>query len=89
MTPTFSTILNFTLKGILEKVHKLQFISSGEADETVIFPKLQRRLLQVRNESQNTFEIRIESTLESIASKILESKDDAVSQAIMCGMNLD
>ena len=86
MTPTFSTIVNFSLKGILEKIHKLQFISSCEADETVIFPRLQRRILQVRNESQNTFEI---PALESIARKILERKDDAVSQAIMCDMNLD
>lgn len=84
-TPTFSTIANFSFKGILGKIHKLQFISSCKAYETIPFPRLQRRIFQVKNESARMFEIPAQ---ESIVRKILQSKDDAVCQAIKRGMSL-
>ena len=37
MTPTFSTVVNFSMKGILEKIHKLEFISSSESDNSILF----------------------------------------------------
>ena len=33
MTPTFSTVVNFSVKGILERIHKLNFLSSMECTE--------------------------------------------------------
>ncbi len=44
MTPTFSTIVNFTLRGTLNRIHKLQYLSSIECEESSIFPQLRRRL---------------------------------------------
>ena len=46
MTSTFSTILNFSMKGIMERMHKLNFLSSIESSEEIAFPRLQKRLLQ-------------------------------------------
>eukprot|EP00112_Aurelia_sp_Birch-Aquarium-sp1_P016531 Seg376.10 transcript_id=Seg376.10/GoldUCD/mRNA.D3Y31 product="hypothetical protein" protein_id=Seg376.10/GoldUCD/D3Y31 len=40
-----------------EKIQKLQFISSAEADKTIIFPRLKRRLLQVNDETAGTFSL--------------------------------
>ena len=57
MTPTFSTMVNFTMKGILDKVHKLQFLATSESDETIAFPRVQRRLLQLKEESKATFAV--------------------------------
>ena len=37
MTPVFSTIVNFTLKGVLEKINKLQYISAAECDSEIFF----------------------------------------------------
>jgi hypothetical protein len=45
--PPLSTVL--LIKGILEKIHKFQFISSGESDESIVFPRLKKRLLQTKD----------------------------------------
>ncbi len=85
MTSTFSTIVNFSLKGILERIHKLQFISASEADESIVFPRLQRRILQTREESDQTFLI---PTIEAITEEIRRAKLDAVELSLACGMKL-
>ena len=51
MAGTFSTMVNFTLKCIFERINKLNYISSIECTEEIIFPQGKRRLLQV-NEYQ-------------------------------------
>jgi hypothetical protein len=63
MTPTFSTIVNFSLKGILVKIHKLQFISSSESDESIAFPRLKKRLLQTKDETEKTFDVPSEEAI--------------------------
>ena len=57
MTSTFSTIVNFSVKGILERVHKLNFLASVEASEDIIFPRVKRRLLQIKKETKETLEV--------------------------------
>ena len=54
MTPTFSTIINFTLKGLLDRVHKLTFLGAMEATGEIEFPRAKRRLLQLKQESDVT-----------------------------------
>ena len=55
MTPVFSTIINFSLKGVLERIHKLNYISSIECTEEIIFPRVQRRLLQLNKRQMKHF----------------------------------
>ena len=38
MTPMFSTVVNFSMKGVLERAHKLNFLASVEASEDISFP---------------------------------------------------
>ena len=45
MTSTFSTIVNFSIKGIIQRIHKLNHLSTVESSETITFPRVQRRLL--------------------------------------------
>lgn len=71
MTPTFSTIVNFSMKGVLERVHKLNFLASVEASEEIIFPRVKRRLLQLKKETSETFEVPTVSELEKC---ILDAK---------------
>ena len=56
MTPTFSTIVNFSMKGILERVHKLNYLASVEASEEIVFPRVKRHL-QLKKETSDAFEI--------------------------------
>ncbi len=86
MTPTFSTIVNFSLKGILEKVHKLQFLSSSESDDTIVFPRVKRRLLQLKEESDATFSI---PTIDQVTKEILKAKKDAMQICHSCGIQLE
>ena len=57
MTPTFSTVVNFSMKGVLERAHKLNFLASVKASEDIIFPFAQRRLLQLKNETEETLKV--------------------------------
>ena len=86
MTPVFSTIVNFSLKRLLERIHRLSHISSLECTEDVIFPRLQRRLLHLNEETKDTFEV---PTLSDIETAIRASKTDAISLASECSMQLD
>ena len=86
MTPTFSTIVNFTMKGILNRMHKLQFLSSAECDETKLFPRVKRRLLQTKEESQGTLSI---PTLSDIDEAIHKAKESAIELAKACNMDIN
>ncbi len=86
MTPTFSNIVNFSLKGMLEKVRKLQFISYAEADETIAFPRVKRRLLQIQEETDQTFSLPTES---DIAKMIFKAKEDAIKICDNCKIRLN
>ena len=57
MTSTFSTIVNFSMKGIMEWMHKLNFLSSIESSDDIAFPRLQKRLLHCEEEKEQTFEL--------------------------------
>ena len=74
MTPVFSTIVNFTLKGLLEKINKLQYVSSSECDSKIFFPRVKRRLLQIRYESAKKFLI---PCMQDMVDNISQAKEDA------------
>ena len=57
MTQTFSTVINFSMKGVLERAHKLYFLVSIKASEDIVVPRTQRRLLQIQKESEGTLEV--------------------------------
>ena len=50
MTGTFSTIVNFTMKGILERINELNYVASIECSENIVFPWVKRRLLQLNED---------------------------------------
>ena len=85
MTPTFSTVVNFSMKGVLERTHKLNFLASIEASEEIVFPRAQRRLLQLREETENTLKI---PTFDEVTDCIKKSKEEAVKKSIDLGMDL-
>ena len=73
------------MKGIPERIHKLQFISALETNERIVFPRLQRRILQTREESDQTFLV---PTIEAIAEGTRRANIDAVQLSLACGMKL-
>ena len=85
MTPVFSTIVNFTLKGILEKIHKIQYMRSTESDDEIVFPRLKRRLLQAKDETEDTF---VAPCVEEITQEIVNAKEDAIDLSKKCGIEL-
>ena len=85
MTPAFSTIVNFSMQGMLNKIHKLEFISAAECDDEIVFPRVKRRLLQIKEESSETLTV---PTLAQVTSEILMSKSDAIRIAKSCKMEL-
>lgn len=85
MTPTFSTMIHFSLKGIMDKVHKLQYVSASECDENIIFPRVKRRLLHLKEECEQTFSI---PSVEQITEEIIKAKVDAIQICRSCGMDL-
>ena len=85
MTPTFSVVVNFSMKGVLERVHKLNFLASVEASDEIVFPRAQRRLLQLKEETDETLEI---PSLHEVIECIRASKDEAVARAKDIGMEL-
>ena len=86
MTSTFSTIVNFSMKGILERMHKLNFLSTMECSDDIAFPRVKKRLLQCKEESEETFEL---FPLHQIDTLINQAKDEAITMASKCGMLLD
>ena len=87
MSGTFSTMVNFTLKGILERINKLNYVASIECTEEIVFPRVKRRLLQLNEESDKT--LHIPSSIDEIHRCIEESKSDAIEDAKKCSMILN
>ena len=85
MTGTLSTMVNFTLKGILERINKLNYISSIECTEEIIFPRVKRRLLQVNEESDETLSL---PTLEDVEKSVASAKLNSVNEAERCSIIL-
>ena len=85
MTPTFSTVVNFTMKGVLERAHKLNFLSLLEASDEIILPRAQRRLLQIKEESEETLTV---PSIDDMTKIIKESKEEAIRKAEVLGMLL-
>lgn len=85
MTPTFSTVVNFSMKGVLERAHKLNFLVSIEASEDIVVPRTQRRLLQIKNESEGTFKV---PSFEEVTESVKEAKKEAIRRANALGMVL-
>lgn len=88
MTPTFSTIVNFSIKGIIQRIHKLNHLSSVESSESITFPRVQRRLLHFKEEGKETLSM-YDLSLESLESLIAEAKNDAVKLCEEVGMVLE
>lgn len=86
MTPTFSTIVNFTLKRTLNRIHKLQYLSSIECEESIIFPRVQRRLLETKDEGKDTLSV---PSISEVAETLLKAKTSAVELSKSCNMALN
>ena len=74
-TPTFSTIINFTLRAMLERIHKIYFLSPMESDDYLEFPRAKRRLLHLNKETEATFTV---PTVDDITSSIKKAKHEAI-----------
>ena len=85
MTPTSSSIINFTLKGVLHRLHKLSYLSFCKASDDIVFPRVQRKNLQLNEETENTFKL---PTLQDILDCVENSKADAINVAKLCGISL-
>ena len=87
MTPTFSTIVNFTLKGILQRLHRLNYISCIESMHELTFPRVKRKILQLNSECLiSTF---AKPNLQQIEESITKAKKDAIELSTQCGMALE
>ena len=85
MTPTFSTIINFSLNGLLQKTHKLRYLSGAEACNDIEFPRARRRLLQLNNETNETLR---PPSVTDIKDTVVKSKSDAIKLAKSCQMGI-
>ena len=74
------------MKGILERVHKLNYLASVEASEEIVFPRVKRRLLRLKKETSDAFEI---PTLKELEKCILDAKVEAINRVIDLTMTLD
>ena len=82
---TFSTSVNFSIKGILQRLHKLSYIPAAESADDLIFPRVQRKILQLSPETTDTFTV---PTLQEIFDCIEVAKRDAISSCNKCGIRL-
>ena len=72
--------------GILERIHKLNYLASVEASDKIIFPRVKRRLLQLKDESDDTFKI---PTLSEMEQTIIIAIVEAINLATECNLRLD
>ena len=86
MTGTFSTIVNFSLKEMLNRINKANFISSVECCDEIVFPRVKRRLLQLGEETEETFST---ISIEEITSCVHAAKEKAKSVTRKYGMAID
>ena len=84
MTPMFSTILNFSVKGVLQRIHNKNHLSTLESSEELSFPRAKRRLLQYKEESPCTFAVDDLDILEWVC----KAKQEAINTANKLGMTL-
>ena len=87
ITGIFSTLIIFSLMSVIGRINKLNFISSNESSEEMMFPRVQRRLLQLKEETNKTFYL--PSNINEIWSSVMEGKDDAINLAKNCNMILE
>ena len=66
--------------------NKLQFLSSAECNNEITFPQVQKRLLQINEESSYTLST---PTIEDITVTIFAAKSSAIDLAESCGMHFD
>lgn len=70
----------------MEKIHKLQHISASESDNNIIFPRVKRRLLHLKEESNETFAV---PNVDLITDEISKAKVDAIKVCKSCDMVLN
>ena len=85
MTSTFSTIVHFSMKDILEGMHKLNFLSTMECTNEIAFPRVKRRLLQCKEEGEGTFTVFLLCQIDEI---VQNAKAEAKNTASKSGMDL-
>ena len=85
MTPTFSTIINFTLRAMLKRIYKINFLSSMESEDSLEFPRAKRRLLHLNKETEATFTV---PTVDDITSSIKKAKYEAINICNNCCMEI-
>ena len=73
------------MKGILQKVHKLSYISAAESADDLIFPRVQGKILQLSSETTDTFTI---PTLQEFFDCIEVAKRYAISSCNKCGIRI-
>ena len=71
---------------ILKKIHKLQFLSSSESDETIVFPRVKRRLQQLKEETAETLSV---LTIDAIMCAVQKAKMDAQEVCTSSGIHLE
>ena len=86
MTPTFSTMINFTIRAMMDRIHKINFLSSMECNDVIEFPRAKRRLLHLNEETESTFTL---PSLEDITHIVKRAKEKAISDCNNCNMILD
>lgn len=64
----------------------MNYLASVEASDQIIFPRVKRRLLQLKDESENTFKI---PTLSEMEQSIVTAKLEAINKARECNIHLD
>ena len=72
--------------GILERMHKLHYLLTVEASDEIVFPRVKRRLLQLKEESADTFQV---PTIKELETSILSAKLEAITKARECGILLE
>ena len=72
---------------IIGRINKLNFVSSAESSDDIMFPRVQRRLLQLNDETSETFIL--PEDMASIEQCILAAKREAIEDAAACQMILD
>lgn len=67
-------------------MHKLQYLSSVEASDEITFPRVKRRLLQLNEETADTFSV---PTIKEFESCILSAKLEAIQYSKQCSIFLE
>ena len=67
-------------------IHKLQFLATAECDDQILFPHVQRCILQIKEESEDTL---ANAALEEITVTINDAKTKAIDLAKSCNIELD